>query len=133
VRTTLAALLGGAALAWAAFAQDGGDVPAERGTLYFFFADDTPRLVETARAAKAAGVPVRAVYLARNLRELHPVLEHAVDELGPFLLADEEGLNLARRLGIRRTPAYAWIDVNGRAHVATGTKVSLKELITCSP
>jgi len=44
---------------------------------------------------------------------------------------DEEGLQKAKQLGIRRLPAVAVVR-GGRAHVATGTDADVKELLRCS-
>ena len=124
-------MAGAAAVAVAATAQDRRPPPPEPG-LYFFFAPDTPRLAETARIARQSGARLRPVLLATDLRNLPETLEGAVAELGPLSLVDEEGLDLARRWGIAKTPAFAHVDRRGRVHVAYGTKVDSKEVLSCS-
>ncbi len=124
-------MAGAAALAAAAGAQDrGSSEPASEpdpAVLYFFFTPDTPDLAAAARAVRASGARVRPVLLADRFRGWPDGFAAALPDLGELALVDEEGLALARRLRISRTPCF----VVGR-HVAYGSKVDLKEMLTCS-
>jgi hypothetical protein len=46
-------------------------------------------------------------------------------------VVDEEGLEKAKQLGVRRLPAVAVVR-SGRAHVATGAQADVQELLRCS-
>ena len=54
-----------------------------------------------------------------------------VQVAGDLRAFDEEGLRMARRLNIRRVPTVAVVR-DDHAHVATGTKVNVLELLRCS-
>ena len=105
-------------------------------TLYLFFTLDTPDLARTLRdARRAAGsFEFRPVFLPdRRLPEdfgPDEEVERALAEAGQdVLVIDTEGLDLARRFGVRSTPTAVW---TGRGiHRSAGTRIDWKELIAC--
>lgn len=122
-------IAGAAAVTIAATAQERRAPPAGP-TLYFFFAPDTPRLAEVARAVRASGADVRPVLLVTGFRDWPESFTAALPELGELSLVDEEGLSLARKFGVTRTPCFVYTGARG-AHMAAGTRVDLKELLSC--
>jgi hypothetical protein len=127
----VAAAMGGAFLVLAAHAP----IP-EPSTLYFFFTLDTPDAARAIRdARRAAGAErFRPVFLLdRRLPpdfEPPPEFERAMAELGQDVaVLDTEGLELARRFGVRSTPCAVW---TGRGnHRGSGSRFDWKELISC--
>ena len=127
----VAAAMGGAFLVLAAHAPT-----PEPPILYFFFTLDTPDAARAIRdARRAAGADrVRPVYLLdRHLTsdtEPPPEFERAMAELGQDVaVLDTEGLELARRFGVRSTPCAVWA---GRGtHRGSGSRFDWKELISC--
>lgn len=127
----LAATMGAAFFVLAAHA------PApEPPTLYFFFTLDTPDAARAIRdARRAAGTArFRPVFLLdrRLPADYEPATElgRAMVELGQDVaVLDIEGLELARRFGVRSTPCAVW---TGRGlHRGAGAKFDWKELTTC--
>jgi|GEM_PF-2994018 len=127
----VAAVMGGAFFALVARA------PApEPPTLYFFFTLDTPEAARAIRAARrAAGADrFRPVFLLdRRLPpdfEPSPDFGRAMSELGQDVaVLDAEGLDLARRFGVRSTPCAVW---TGRGiHKGAGARFDWKELTSC--
>ena len=104
----------------------------EEATVWVFFSPDSPdasRLFEQAK-----GERVRTVMLAERYfgeREPAAAFLATVRAAGEVGVVDEEGLRKARELGIRRLPAAAVVR-GGRAHVAAGSGVDVKELLRCS-
>lgn len=121
--------MAGAGLLVVAATRRPAPLPA-RG-LYLFFSQDSPGLSDAARAAREAGLPVRPVFLPTRFEGWSDAFLRAVADLGEFAVVDEEGLALARRLGLRRTPALVLVDDRG-IHVATGHRSDPKELFECS-
>lgn len=119
-------ILGAAFLALAAAAPG-----PEPDGLYLFFAPDSPGLERL--AAGLAGHPVRPVLLAEDLRaELPDSFLEAVRRLGrEFPVIDVEGLEAARRFGVRRLPCLVAVR-NGKVHVASGSGLPLQEVLECS-
>jgi hypothetical protein len=108
----------------------------EPPTLYFFFTLDTPdaaRAIRTARLA-AGSARFRPVFLLdRRLPadyEPAPELGAAMAELGQDVaVVDVEGLEAARRFGVRSTPCAVWTGQGG--HRGAGARFDWKELMTC--
>ncbi len=122
-------MAGAAALTLAATAQDRALPPAEPA-LYFFFSPDTPGLDDAVRRARASGVALRPVLLATNYKDWTASFATAAGELGDVAMMDEDGLALARRFGVTRTPCFVHVTARG-VHRATGSRVDLKELLSC--
>jgi hypothetical protein len=105
-------------------------------TLYFFFTLDTPDAARAIRdARKAAGsARFRPVFLLdrRLTLDFEPSADFAaaMTELGEDVaVIDTEGLELARRFGVRSTPCAVW---TGRgSHRASGAAFPWKELTSC--
>jgi hypothetical protein len=109
-----------------------GARPVERPTVWVFFSPDGPDAAPIFR--QLAGERVRPVLLAERYfgnREPSEAFLSTVQAAGDVRAFDEEGLRMARRLGIRRVPAVAAVGA-GRAHVATGARVNVRELLACS-
>jgi hypothetical protein len=120
--------LAGAALVAVAAAQERAR-PSDG--LYFFLAPTSPGIDRIAPAL--AGTAVRPVLLVDDLRAPLPdEFLAAVKALGREMpVIDEEGLALARAFGITRTPCLVRV-VRGRAHVACGSQIDVKEVLRCS-
>lgn len=128
---TLTASMGAAFLVLAARAPT-----PEPPTLYYFFTLDTPDAARAIRdARRAAGTArFRPVFLVD--RRLAPDFEPSGDfqgtmaELGEDVaVVDVEGLELARRFGVRSTPCAVW---TGRGkHRGSGAHFNWKELTSC--
>ena len=107
-------------------------VPVDETTVWVFVSPDSPEAGRILEAAK--GERVRTVLLVeRYFGEREPAAPFlaTVRAAGELRVVDEEGLRKARLLGVRRLPAVAVVR-GGRAHVATGTQVDVKELLLCS-
>jgi len=118
----------GMALAAAAAARSAP--PEDR--VYLFFATDTPDLAKVLLEARAqAGPALRPVFLLdRSESEPPDAFMEAVGASGlEFPVIDEEGLELARRFGVRATPCA--VRTGRRTHVAVGSKIDWKELMSC--
>lgn len=104
----------------------------EEPMVWVFLSPDAPDATPIFRQLK--GRRVRTVLLVeRYFGDRAPAEEflasvQAAGELRPY---DEEGLAMARRLGIRRVPAVAVV-TGDHAHVAAGTRVNVQELLRCS-
>lgn len=126
-----------AATMGAAFFVLAARAPApEPPTLYFFFSLDTPDAARAIREARraAGSARFRPVFLLdRPLsREDEPPAGFgaAMAELGQDVpVLDAEGLEWARRFGVRSTPCVVWSD--GAAHRGAGSRFPWKELKTC--
>src|SRR5574341_1071729 len=100
----------------------------EEGTVWVFFAPDSPEAAGILGQVK--GERVRTVMLPERYfgaREPAAAFLATVQAAGEVRVVDEEGLKKARELGIRRLPAVAVVR-GGRAHVAAGSGVEVKEL-----
>jgi hypothetical protein len=107
-------------------------VPLEETTVWVFLSPDSPDATRVLEAAK--GERVRTVLLVeRYFGEREPAAPFlaTVRAAGELRVVDEEGLRRAKQLGIRRLPAVAVVR-GGRAHVAAGTQVDVRELLRCS-
>ena len=131
-------------------AQDLGSTRGDAVSEFvFFFSETSPDLATSARALrelrrKHPSLPIRPVFLAADFGSLARPraefaagireLKAAVGEDFSVHVYDEEGLALARDLGLDRLPAYALILTHGegrRAFVAHGTRANLEELLRC--
>ena len=125
------------AAAGAAFFVLAARTPApEPPTLYFFFTLDTPDAARALREARRAAGDARfqpVFLLDRRLSaDFEPSSEfaEALAELGQDVAGlDTEGLELARRFGVRSTPCSVW--VGRRTHRGSGANFNWKELTTC--
>jgi hypothetical protein len=99
---------------------------------WVFFSPGSP---DAARLLKSFGdVPVRPVLLVESYatgREPSEAFLATIAAAGPVRAADDEGLALAQRLGLRELPAAA-VRRGGRWHVAAGADVDGRELLRCS-
>lgn len=105
---------------------------AEEPEVWVFFSPDSPDA--SAIFAQLEGRRVRPVLLAERYlgsREPAPAFLATLKAAGGVRVVDEEGLREAERLGIRELPAVA-VRRGGRAHVAAGTRVDVKEILRCS-
>lgn len=111
----------------------GPPAPKEDPVVWIFFSPDSPDA--SALFAQARGMNVRPVLLVERYfgrREPPPSLIATVQAAGRDIrVVDEEGLAEAERLSIRELPAVA-VTRGGQTHVASGTRVNLKELLQCS-
>ena len=115
-------------LAAAVVAMGGGGEPE----VWIFFSPDSPDAAAVFRSA--AGMRTRPVLLVERYfgaREPSEAFLATVRVSGEARVVDEEGLRMARRLGIRSLPAAAVVR-GGRAHVASGARTDVKELLRCS-
>lgn len=100
---------------------------------WVFFSADSPDASGLFRALE--GRRVRAVLLPERFRgadrEPSPAFLATIAAAGEVRVVDEEGLALARTLGIRELPAAA-VRRGGRMHVASGAEAPVKELLGCS-
>jgi|GEM_PF-5147028 len=133
--------------------------PEKRRQLWLFFSPTGKNLSEDVRAIgellkRHEDVELRPCLLVddweafehptedftRTLKELRSL--EALEGASPFSIRvwDEEGLVLARQLGIERLPAYALLVVDGmsgakaacrRAHLAYGCGARLEDLLRC--
>ncbi|MBV8879832.1 MAG: hypothetical protein JO332_07715 [Planctomycetaceae bacterium] len=105
---------------------------SEEPTVWVFLSPEAPDATPIFRQLK--GRRVRTVLLVeryfgdREPSEAFLATVQAAGELRPY---DDEGLRMARRLGIRRVPAVAVV-IGDHAHVASGTGVQVGELLRCS-
>lgn len=107
-------------------------VPSEECTVWVFVSPDSPEAAGIYGALK--GERVRTVLLVERYfgeREPAGAFLETVKAAGEMRVVDDEGLRKARELGVRRLPAVAVVR-GGRAHVASGTRVDVKELLRCS-
>lgn len=98
---------------------------------WVFFSPDGPD--PSGIFAQLGGRRVRSVLLVERYfgeGEPSPAFLAAVAAAGEVRVVDEEGLREAERLGIRELPAVAVLR-GGRAHVASGTRIDLRELLKC--
>jgi len=109
-----------------------GAPQAEETTVWVFFSPDSP---DASRIlGQLQGERVRTVLLVERYfgdREAAAPFLATVQAAGEVRVVDDEGLRKAKQLGIRQLPAVAVVR-GGRAHVATGTQVDVKELLRCS-
>jgi hypothetical protein len=99
--------------------------------VWIFFSPDSPDA--SALFEQARGRDLRPVLLVERYtgdREPSPDFLATVRAAGEVRVVDEEGLREARRLGIRELPAVAVVR-GASAHVASGSKADLKELLRC--
>ncbi len=109
-----------------------GSSTPEDSTVWVFFSPDSPDAGPI--LAQLKGERVRTVMLVERYfgdREPAAPFLASIQAAGEVRVVDEEGLETAKRLGIRRLPAVAVVR-GGHAHVATGTQVDVKELLRCS-
>lgn len=68
----------------------------------------------------------------RGMVETVKALRDLVGDGFSLPIVDEEGLALARALGIERLPAWVWVDRHSRrAHLVYGRGARLSEVISC--
>src|SRR6478672_4215998 len=109
-----------------------GTPATEERMVWVFFSPEAPEAARILEQVK--GERVRTVLLVERYfgdREPAAPFLASIQAAGEVRVVDEEGLEKARQLGIRRLPAVAVVR-GGRAHVATGTQVDVKELLRCS-
>ena len=109
-----------------------GSSTPEESTVWVFFSPDSPDAARIFAGLK--GERVRTVLLVeRYLGDREPAAPFlaTIQAAGEVRVVDEEGLQKAKQLGIRRLPAVAVVR-GGRAHVSTGTDADVKELLRCS-
>ena len=109
-----------------------GAPAAEEATVWVFFSPDSPEAARIFEQVK--GERVRTVMLAERYfgaREPAEPFLATLQASGEVRVVDEEGLQKARELGIRRLPAVAVVR-GGRAHVAAGSGTDVRELLRCS-
>lgn len=107
-------------------------LPAEESIVWVFLSPDSPDASKVLESLK--GERVRAVLLVeRYFGEREPAAPFlaTVRASGELRVVDEEGLRMAKRLGVRRLPAVAVVR-GDRAHLASGTQVDAQELLRCS-
>lgn len=125
-------------------AQDRRGVPAEAPALYVFFTPQDRITLDPAAVQNVRVIPHllvdRGESLAANpegdlpatlldsIRSLESVV--GLDNLD-LPVINEHGLALARRYRITRTPAFVYAADDRHAHVAYGSQVDLKELVSC--
>jgi hypothetical protein len=105
---------------------------SEETTVWVFFSPDSPDASKL--LADLKGERVRTVLLTeRYFGEREPAASFlaTIQAAGEVRVVDEEGLQKAKELGIRRLPAVAVVR-GTHAHVASGTQVDVKELLQCS-
>jgi hypothetical protein len=106
--------------------------PGDEPTVWVFLSPDGPDATPIFRQLE--GRRVRTVLLVERYfgnREPSEAFLATVQVAGELRAFDEEGLKMARRLNIRRVPAVAVVR-DDHAHLATGTKVNVQELLRCS-
>jgi len=100
---------------------------------WVFFSADSPDASGLFKALE--GRAVRAVFLPERFRgpEREPSAGFlaTIAAAGEVRVVDEEGLALARTLGVRELPAVA-VRRGGRLHLASGAEAPVKELLACS-
>ena len=109
-----------------------GTSAPEETTVWVFFSPDSPDASRILNQLK--GQRVRTVLLVERYfgdREPAATFLSSIQAAGELRVVDDEGLKKARQLGIRQLPAVAVLR-DGRAHVATGTQVDVRELLSCS-
>src|SRR5262245_40430089 len=106
-----------------------GSPTTEDCTVWVFFSPDSPDAARILNDLK--GERVRTVLLVeRYFGEREPAAPFlaSIQAAGELRVVDEEGLEKAKQLGIRRLPAVAVVR-DGHVHVASGTQVDVKELL----
>jgi hypothetical protein len=104
--------------------------PTPPDGLYLFFAPDSPGLDRIGR--DLAGRAVRPVYLGSPTDDVPESFLAFSKALGrDYPVVDEDGLALARRLGVSRLPCFVRIH-RGRVHKAAGSQLNVKEVLECS-
>ena len=112
----------------AALASLGGEEPV----VWVFFSPRSPDA--SALFRDLDGARVRPALLCEGYlggREPTEAFFSTVRAAGEMLVVDEEALRMARRLGIRELPAVAVVR-GDRIHLASGTRVDVKELLRCA-
>jgi hypothetical protein len=107
-------------------------VAEEEPGVWVFFSPDSPEAAGIFRQLQ--GRPVRAVLLVERYfgdREPSEAFVATLQAAGEVRAFDEEGLAMAKRLGIRRLPAVAVVR-SDHAHIASGSRVDVKGLLQCS-
>jgi hypothetical protein len=118
----------------------------ESGRLHLFFSPEDPFsgrfLTRLSSLRKDHPKPEVSFHLlVRDFRNLsgtpsaafQAMVDTLKDSGGPefgLALFDEEGVSLARRLGVSKLPAAA-LEQGGRSHVAYGSDLNLEELLVC--
>jgi hypothetical protein len=109
-----------------------GTSAPEEAQIWVFCSPDAPDASRIFSQLK--GERVRAVLLVERYfgdRAPSDAFLSTLQAAGELRAYDDEGLRKARELGIRRLPAVAVVR-GGRAHVASGAGVDVKELLRCS-
>jgi hypothetical protein len=107
--------------------------PAEEPEVWVFFSPDSPDASGIFRELRGrAARPVLLVERYAGDREPPAAFLATVAAAGADLLVvDEAGLREAERLGITELPAVA-VKSGGRAHVASGSRLDVKEVLRCA-
>src|SRR5262245_48738759 len=109
-----------------------GSAAQEDPTVWVFMSPDSPDASRILDQLK--GERVRTVLLVERYfgdREPSASFIASIQAAGELRVVDVEGLKKAKELGIRQLPAVAVLH-EGRAHVAAGTQVDVKGLLSCS-
>ena len=104
----------------------------DEAVVWIFFSPDSPDA--SGLFGQARGMAVRPVLLVERYtgdREPSEAFVATLGASGEIRVVDEEGLREARRWGIRDLPAVAVVR-GPSAHVASGNRVDLRDLLRCS-
>jgi len=109
-----------------------GSAAQDEPTIWVFFSPDSPDASRILNQLK--GERVRTVLLVERYfgdREPSASFIAGIQAAGELRVVDDEGLRKAKELGIRQLPAVAVLR-GGHVHVAAGTQVDVKDLLSCS-
>jgi len=107
---------------------------ADEPEAWVYFSPDSPDASRLFANLKSLGIRTRPVLLTERYfgsREPGEAWVATLEASGEVRVVDEEGLREAERLGIRELPAVA-LRRGKRTHLASGTGIDVKELLSCS-